>query len=370
MHLTCPLQIPPLSNGNARQRVAGGGVARSIAMPLLTLFIVVIAWQTPTIAQDDGLPPIPRPHPERVPDAPGIGGPAAGAAFAPEISPADGAFDLVLLGDNGEPLPPVDVSLVALLSEGGRPLNSGVAWRIFEGEAGEDGTYGLVADVDGIAPQVSLVPGRYLLHAMYGWAGATTQIVVTPDTTSQTVVLNAGGIRLRALVGEDDPIHPSDARFEVWGFDQEIGDRVLIANSIAPEEIIALSAGRYNVVSYYGDTNAIVRADIDVEAGQLTDLALYHEAAEVTLKLVTSRGGEALANTAWSVVTQGGEILFESVGAFPTLVLAAGEYVAIARYNDEIFEDTFVVNNGRDRDVEVLAIDPIVATPAAVEAGL
>ena len=37
-------------------------------------------------------------------------------------------------------------------------------------------------------------------------------------------------------------------------------------------------------------------------------MTLYHQAARVTLKLVTSRGGEALANTSWSVVTEGGEI--------------------------------------------------------------
>jgi len=344
----------------------------SVPRRLIAAVLAVGISHAPALAQDDAPPPMPRPHPERVPDAPAIGGPGPGAAFAPELPAAnDDAFDLVLLGEDGEPLPPVDVSLVAVLSEGGQPLRGGVSWKIFEGAAGDDGTYGLVADLDGNAPSVSLVPGRYLLHAMYGWAGATTQILVTPDTDTQRVILNAGGLRLRALVGDDDPIHPSNARFEVWGFDEEFGDRVLIADDIRPEEILALSAGRYDVVSYYGETNAIVRADIDVEAGQLTDLALYHEAAQVTLKLVTTRGGEALANTAWSVVSQGGEILFDSLGAFPTLVLAAGEYVAIARHDDDIFEDTFTVSAGLNRDVEVLAVNPVEPLPdPAVEAGL
>ncbi len=40
-------------------------------------------------------------------------------------------------------------------------------------------------------------------------------------------------------------------------------------------------------------------------------------------------GGEALANTSFSVLTPGGDVIRELIGAFPSLVLAEGEYVAI-----------------------------------------
>jgi hypothetical protein len=58
---------------------------------------------------------------------------------------------------------------------------------------------------------------------------------------------------------------------------------------------------------HYGDANAIIRADIRVEPGKLTEATLYQQAARVTLKLVENHGGEALANTQWSVVTSAGE---------------------------------------------------------------
>ncbi len=71
-------------------------------------------------------------------------------------------------------------------------------------------------------------------------------------------------------------------------------------------------------------------------------------------KGIEVHGGEALANTEWAVVTPAGEPVIESVGAFPSVVLAAGEYTAIAKHDERIFERTFTVEPGLNRDVEVL----------------
>jgi len=56
-------------------------------------------------------------------------------------------------------------------------------------------------------------------------------------------------------------------------------------------------------VSNYGDANATVRSDIRVQTGKLTDTTINHRAAIITLKLVNERGGEARADTQWSVLT-------------------------------------------------------------------
>jgi hypothetical protein len=98
-----------------------------------------------------------------------------------------------------------------------------------------------------------------------------------------------------------------------------------------------------------------VRSDIRVQAGKLTDIAVNHRAAVITLKLVSDKGGEALANTAWSVLTPGGDVIKESIGAFPRVVLAEGEYRAIARNEGKVFEREFKVVTGVDGDVEVMA---------------
>ena len=43
---------------------------------------------------------------------------------------------------------------------------------------------------------------------------------------------------------------------------------------------------------------------------------------------MNERGGEARANTQWSVLTPGGDVIKESIGAFPRVILAEGEYRA------------------------------------------
>jgi hypothetical protein len=113
--------------------------------------------------------------------------------------------------------------------------------------------------------------------------------------------------------------------------------------------------GTYHIVSNYGDANSTVRSDIRVQVGKLTDTTVNHRAAIITLKLVNERGGEARANTQWSVLTPGGDVIKESIGAFPRVILAEGEYRAIARNDNKTFEGAFRVVNGVDGEVEVIA---------------
>jgi ketopantoate hydroxymethyltransferase len=167
-----------------------------------------------------------------------------------------------------------------------------------------------------------------------------------------------------ALVGKDQPLSASDVSFNIYAPEEDGAEERAIVVSNAPAgRIIGLNAGTYHVVCRYGDANAVVRADIRVEAGKLTEAAMYQKAARLTLKLVSEHGGEALANTAWSVVTSAGETVAGSVGAFPSVVLAAGEYTAIAKHDGKIYERTFTVEPGLNRDMEVLATAENIVPP-------
>ena len=97
-----------------------------------------------------------------------------------------------------------------------------------------------------------------------------------------------------------------------------------------------------------------MRSDIRVETGKLTEAVIQHRAAELTLKLVSEEGGEAIADTAWSILTSGGDVVSETVGAFPRIVLAEGQYTAIARNKNQTYSRDFDVVAGHNADVEVL----------------
>ena len=102
-------------------------------------------------------------------------------------------------------------------------------------------------------------------------------------------------------------------------------------------------------------SNSVVNADIKVSSGKQIDVTIKHRCATLTLKLVNKPAGEALANTTFTVLTPGGDVIRELVGAFPSLVLAEGEYVVIARHESKVFQSTFQVQTGMDRDIEVVA---------------
>ncbi len=87
----------------------------------------------------------------------------------------------------------------------------------------------------------------------------------------------------------------------------------------------------------------------------LTGAALAMAIASVRLPVSAGRGGEALANTAWSVITPGGDVIKESIGAFPRVALRRREYRAIAKNEGKVFGRPFNVVNGVDGEVEVVA---------------
>ena len=55
------------------------------------------------------------------------------------------------------------------------------------------------------------------------------------------------------------------------------------------------------------------------------------------------------------MLTPGGDVIKELIGAFPRVILAEGEYRAIARNEGKVFEREFKVVTGVDGEVEVLA---------------
>ncbi|RWX75401.1 hypothetical protein EPK99_16990 [Neorhizobium lilium] len=250
-----------------------------------------------------------------------------------------------------------DIRLEAKLTPDGDIMQDGLAWRVFSPLAGQDGKLPLVASSNGGSAAFQLAPGDYFVNVAFGRAGVTKKITVPMDgqVAKQTLILDAGGFVLNAVAGAEQRIPPAQLSFSVYSSEvRENGDRALVMSDVKPNTVVRLAAGTYHIVSEYGEVNAVVRADIQVEAGKLTQAVLQHKAAQVTLKLVSQAGGEAIADTAWSVLTAAGDVVSESVSAFPSMVLAEGDYLAIARNKDKIYQREFNVKAGRNSDVEVL----------------
>jgi hypothetical protein len=249
----------------------------------------------------------------------------------------------------------VALELGARFAKDAPPINAGLTWRIYSAKPDKSGVFTLVKEDKGAAPTLVLPPGAYIVHVGFGLANAVKPITLRSETVREIFDLPAGGLRLEGKVG-DIRIPSSQISFDVYrGSQFEPGDRRPIAEKVLTGSVVMVPEGTYNIVSNYGNANSVVRSDIRVQAGKLTDITVTHRAAVITLKLVSEKGGEALANTAWSVLTPGGDVIKESIGAFPHVVLAEGDYRAIARNEGRVYERDFKVITGVDGDVEVLA---------------
>ena len=249
------------------------------------------------------------------------------------------------------------LSLSARFGKDMPAVNGGLVWRIYSDKPGVNGAMQLIREEHAAAPVMPLAPGGYVVHVSLGLVSDVRPVTVRQDeTTRETFELAAGGLRIEGRVGTSK-IPQGQIVFSVYKgsqFEVGTGDRTPIAQNIAAGDVLLLPAGIYYLVSNYGDANSIVRSDIRVQASKLTDVVVTHRAAVVTLKLVGEKGGEALANTSWSVITPAGDVIKESIGAFPRVTLAEGEYRAIAKNDGKVFEREFQVKNGVDGEVEVL----------------
>ena len=267
------------------------------------------------------------------------------------------AFSAPGLGTIATPTQGRNVKLDAKLTNEGEPMQHGLSWRVFSPIPDVDGKLPLLASAEGGSAAFQLAPGDYFVNVSFGRAGATKKLNIPAegDIADQVLVLDAGGMSLNAISGADTHIPDKQLSFDIYSTDvREDGERGLVLADVKPNTIVRLNAGTYHVVSEYGSINAVVRADIAVDAGELTEATMQHRASQVGLKLVSEEGGEAIADTAWSILTSGGDIVAESVSAFPVMVLAEGLYTAVARNKDKIFQKDFEVKAGTNMDVELM----------------
>jgi hypothetical protein len=235
------------------------------------------------------------------------------------------------------------------------PITSSLIWRIYPVRPDQSGVFRPLREDRSATPTFALPAGDYVVHVTFGLASAAKTVHLRSEVVRETFELPAGGLRLEGRVG-NVRIPPGQISFDIFpGSQFEPGDKRPVAGGVVEGDVVVLPEGTYHLVSNYGDSNSIVRSDIRVQAGKLTDVTVTHRAAAIVLKLVGERGGEALANTSWSVLTPGGDVVKESIGAFPKVVLAEGDYRAIARNDGKTYEREFKVVNGVDGEIEVLA---------------
>lgn len=266
---------------------------------------------------------------------------------APQTGSSGGAFKSSLI-------------LSAALEGSKEPISSGLTWRVFAAQTQYETKRDLVAQSTDAAPFFNLPAGDYIIHAAYGLASAIKPLRLGLEGATAALFINAGGLRVKATLGNKAI---AQNRLKISLFIPEPGnlEARLVAPDIHSDEIVYLPEGNYHLESTYleatgenRESNSQVSADLHITNGKLLDLTVRHRAGSVTLKLVNTEGGEALADTYFTVLTPGGDIIREAAGAFPTLSLAEGEYLIVARHGGKTYQSNFKVETAIDSDVEIV----------------
>jgi hypothetical protein len=341
-----------------------GARSARLARALALAGLIALALPNPSHAQffSDRPPPVP---PSSIPDAPSGGAislaPPSGPASVPNLPapltqpPVSAVTPPVAPPAIASTPGQAVLSLTARYGKDLPVINGGLVWRVFTDRPDDSGTFKLIREERGATPNIVLPPGGYVVHVTLGLVSAVRPVTLKSDTFRESFVLPAGGLRIEGRVGTSK-IPQNQISFAIYkGSQFEAAERAALLPSVAAGDVVLLPEGTYYIISNYGDANSVVRSDIRVQAGKLTDVIITHRAAVITLKLVGDKGGEALANTAWSVITPGGDVIKESIGAFPRVILSEGEYRAIAKNEGKVFERPFNVVNGVDGEIEVVA---------------
>lgn len=293
------------------------------------------------------IPNVPQPAPGPTILAPGVFPPPLPTPLTQPPSPPQQAAPTLRPGE-------MALAAIARFGRDAPQITSGLHWRVYADKPDQSGAFRVIKEDRSAQPTFALPRGGYVVHVSFGLASAVKAVQLRGDAR-EVFEIPAGGLSLKGQVG-DVRIPSAQISFDIYkGSQFDPGERRPLLSNMTTGEVALLPEGTYYILSKYGDSNSVVRSDIRVQAGKLTDVVVNHRAAVITLKLVNERGGEALANTQWSVLTPGGDVVKEAIGAFPKVILAEGEYSVVARNEGKVYNGKFKVEPGFDREIEVLS---------------
>lgn len=244
------------------------------------------------------------------------------------------------------------LALRATYGDRGGEIPDNLVWRVYSVRGGD---IQLVTKTDAARPSLVLPAGQYAIHVSHGLATATRELNVGETGSVTTVPISAGSLTVTGYLGiPERPIPPARQKLSVFIPTANNSEGKLVSDTLRPNTRITLPEGRYHLVSTYSGSNSVVRTDVKIETGKVTEAVVNHRAATMTLKLVRGKGGVALAGAEWTIETPGGDIVAEAVGAFPSVDIGEGAYNVLARHNDREYKGQMKVEGGINRDFEIV----------------
>jgi hypothetical protein len=246
------------------------------------------------------------------------------------------------------------LTVTATASAGGPVLDDAVFFIYAEDNTGNPRE---IARSELPEAEFDLPAGRYRVAALWGLARVEKLLTIKPGVAAQeTLILNAGTVRLSSvLTGDTKPIE-QQLIYKVYAVSSDQGASTQsVAVSAKPSPTIYLKAGKYRIESQFGWHNARQTRDVEVAAGQVTDVLFEHRASEVRFKLAITPGTPAPGRVKWTLKYAGGGTVLISQDDEPSLILQAGSYQVIAQYGTKTYTRAFEANPNEVHTIEIVA---------------
>ncbi len=251
------------------------------------------------------------------------------------------------------------LGLVARLASNSPPLETNIKWEIYNFFKSSDGNRSQILTSEVAQPMLPLSPGKYIVRAVFGVSSTAKVITISPaQITDATFILNTGGIRVKPVLIAGAP--PAGKLSQQWIFlsppPGSSSSPQLIATADDPDEIHQLSAGIYELISKFGTANAVVKTNVTILPGLLTEVEISHKAGIVQFKLFKKwRGGEELTGANWKLFDDEGNEVARDLAAASGEIIAPGRYKVTALYNDNTYTKTFSIKPGKKKLIQVVA---------------
>ena len=262
----------------------------------------------------------------------------------------------------------------ALLSAGGQPLDRGMRWDVYEGEAGIDGKRKRVIGNYEARPNFKLKPGAYKVVAKHGNAASSLDLIVASETEARVheIVLNAGRLVLEGALAEGMPALQKGLRWDVYQAEKNIdGKRQRVNGNYDRRPVFTLPAGRYHVVGKHG--NAQVGTDVEIKPGQREELSLVFNAGLAVMSAKFADSGPAVKRgMRWDVYAAEKDIsgkrrrINGNYDTSPTFILPEGRYHVVAKRGNAVRSSELQVTAGKRSELNINLSAGLLALSASL----
>jgi hypothetical protein len=205
--------------------------------------------------------------------------------------------------------------------------------------------------------ELTLPAGAYRVTVDLGLVHEERRLEVKAGQNhTETLALNAGWLKLSAVTSGDKRPMTQGIRYKIFDLSAKgAASNQVLTTMTTPATTIFLKRGRYRVESQYGSHNARFVRDVNVSAGDISEVEFEYRISSVKLKLVTKPGAEPVEKVKWMLKYADGGTVLISQDAAPDLILQTGRYQVMAQHNSKTYSRTFEAVANREHIIELIA---------------